>query len=146
MINRAVVQGEGTAMRMKAGALRKECQRGGPLQSLLHRYTPALLTPISQSAACNQSHRVEARLARWLLMTRDRLGADGFRLTQEFLSNMLGLRREAVSQAAGALREQETLGYGRGRIAILNRTGLEAVSCRCYSVIRDEYDSFLTKN
>ena len=143
---RAVVQGAGTAMRMKASALRKESGRVGPLHRLLHLYAHSLLTQVSQSAACNRFHTVDARLARWLLMTGDRLGADEFRLTQDFISNMLGVRREGVNKAAGALQKDGLINYSRGRIKILDRAGLEAVSCECYRIVKDESDSYLGKS
>jgi CRP-like cAMP-binding protein len=139
-LNRALVQSAGTAMRMKAAALQKEFQRDGALQRLLHRYLHSLLTQISQSAVCNRFHIADARLARWLLMTHDRVESDEFKLTQEFLSNMLGVRREAVSKAAGALQKQGFVNYSRGHIKILNRAGLEATACQCYRVIKDESD------
>jgi CRP-like cAMP-binding protein len=139
-LNRCLVQSPGTAMRMKAAVLRREFNRDGALQRLLHRYLHSLLTQISQSAVCNRFHAVDARLARWLLMTHDRVGSDEFRLTQEFLSNMLGVRREAVSKAAGALQKREFVDYSRGHITILNRAGLEATACQCYRVIKDESD------
>lgn len=140
---RALVQGAGTAMRLKASQMRKESNHGGALQRLLHRYVHALLTQVSQSAACNRFHRVEARLARWLLMTQDRMASEEFRLTQDFLANMLGVRREGVSVAAGALSEQGLIRYSRGNITILDRVGLEAISCQCYRIIKEEYDGFL---
>jgi CRP-like cAMP-binding protein len=136
--NVAVVQGAGFAMSMKATVLRQECTDGGWLPRLLQRYTHSLLTQISQSAVCNQFHDVDARLARWLLMTHDRMGQDEFQLTQEFLSNMLGTRREGVSKAAGDLQREKLITYSRGRLKILNRPGLEAASCSCYRLIRDE--------
>ena len=105
--NRAVVQGAGSAMKMKATAFRKECNNGGALPRLLRRYTHSLLTQITQSAVCNQFHSVDARLARWLLMTHDRMGDDEFQITQEFLSNMLGVRREGVCRAAGGFTETQ---------------------------------------
>ncbi len=141
--NRGLVQGSGTAMRMKAATLRKEVNNGSALHSLLHLYTHALLTQISQSAACNRFHLVNARLARWLLMTHDRVEGDEFRLTQEFISHMLGVRREQVTLAASSLQKQELISYSRGQIKILNRAGLEAVSCKCYRVVKEEYDNFL---
>lgn len=139
-LNRGLVQSAGTAMRMKAAVLRREFKRDGTLQRLLHRYLHSLLTQISQSAVCNRFHMVDARLARWLLMSHDRVGSDEFELTQEFLSNMLGVRREAVSKAAGALQKREFVNYSRGHITILNRAGLEAIACQCYRVIKDESD------
>lgn len=141
--NRAVVQGAGTAMRMKAAGLRSKAGNGGSLHRLLHRYTQSLLTQISQSAACNRFHRVDERLARWLLLTHDRLGVDQFPVTQEFISNMLGVRREGVTVAAGALQRDKLISYSRGVINILNREGLRAVSCQCYKIIKDESDSYL---
>jgi CRP-like cAMP-binding protein len=141
--NRALVQGEGSAMRMKAATLRKEVNGDGFLQKLLHRHTHALMTQIAQSAACNRFHQVEARLARWLLMMHDRIGQDEFRLTQQFLSDMLGVRREGVTYAARSLQSNRLITYSRGHITILNRAGLEAAACKCYSIIKAEYDSFL---
>jgi CRP-like cAMP-binding protein len=139
-LNRAVVQGAGSALRMKARVFRKECDNGGPLPGLLRRYTHSMLTQISQSAVCNRFHPVDARLARWLLMTRDRMGADEFQLTQEFLSNMLGTRREGVNKAAGLLQQQHLISYSRGALTILNGAGLEAIACQCYGIIKEEYD------
>lgn len=141
---RALVQGAGGAMRMKAATLRREAAGGGALPKLLLRYTHSLITQISQSAACNRFHVVNARLARWLLMTHDRVAGDEFRLTQEFLSDMLGVRREGVTLAAGSLQKQGLISYARGHIKILDRRGLVAASCACYRVIKDEYDNFLT--
>lgn len=137
-LNRGLVQSAGTAMKMKAAVLQKEFKQDGALQRLMHRYLHSLLTQISQSAVCNRFHVVDARLARWLLMTHDRVGSDQFRLTQEFLSNMLGVRREAVSKAAGAFQKRRFVNYSRGRITILNRAGLEAITCQCYRVIKGE--------
>jgi CRP-like cAMP-binding protein len=139
--NRAVVQGAGSAMKMKAAAFRKECSNGGVLPRLLGRYSHSLLTQVTRSAVCNQFHLVDARLARWLLMTHDRMGDDEFQLTQEFLSNMLGVRREGVSRAAGDLQKRKLIEYSRGRLKVLDRAGLEAVSCGCYEIIKDEAGS-----
>ncbi|MGB7923555.1 MAG: Crp/Fnr family transcriptional regulator [Pyrinomonadaceae bacterium] len=144
--NRAVVQGAGTALRMKAAALRKEAGHLGSLHRLLHRYSHSLLTQASQSAACNRFHRVDAQLARWLLMTHDRVRMEEFRVTQEFMSNMLGVRREGVTGAAIVLQRDQLISYSRGHVKILNRAGLEAVSCECYQIIKDESDGYLTKN
>jgi CRP-like cAMP-binding protein len=137
-LNRAVVQGAGSAMKMKAAAFRKLSNHGGSLQQLLQRYSHSVLTQISQSAVCNQFHAVDARLARWLLMTHDRMGTDEFRITQEFLSNMLGVRREGVSKAAGDLQKRKLIQYRRGQLKVLDRPGLEATSCGCYEIIKDE--------
>jgi CRP-like cAMP-binding protein len=141
--NRAVVQGEGSAFKMKAKDLRKECNNGGSLPRLLRRYSHSLLTQISQTAVCNRFHPIDARLARWLLMTGDRMGADEFQLTQDFLSNMLGVRREGVNKAAGTLQEQNLISYTRGALTILDRAGLEAVACQCYRIIKEEYNTAL---
>jgi len=143
--NRAVVQGAGEAMRMKAIAFRKECENGSSLPRLLRRYTHSRLTQIAQGAACNRFHPIDARLARWLLMTRDRMGTDEFRLTQEFLSNMLGVRREGVNKAAGALQQQHLISYSRGTLTILDRAGLNAGACHCYGIIKKAYEAFLPK-
>jgi len=137
-LNRAVVQGAGSAMKMKATAFRKLSNHGGSLQQLLQRYSHSVLTQVSQSAVCNQFHSVDARLARWLLMTHDRMGDDEFQLKQEFLSNMLGVRREGVSIAAGDLQKRKLIRYSRGRLKILDRGGLEAISCVCYDIIKNE--------
>lgn len=136
--NRAVVQGAGSAMKMKANEFRKECNKGGALPRLLQRYSHSLLTQITQSAVCNQFHSVDERLARWLLMTHDRMGDDEFQLTQEFMSNMLGVRREGVNRAAGSLQKRRLISYSRGCLRVLDRPGLEAVSCGCYETIKSE--------
>jgi CRP-like cAMP-binding protein len=140
---RALVQGSGTAMRMNSAAMRTEASRIGSLHRILHRYSHSLLTQVSQSSACNRFHLVNARLARWLLMTNDRLGVEEFPLTQEFLSNMLGVRREGVSKAAGALQVAKLIRYSRGIITLLDRRGLERKSCECYSIIKAESDAYL---
>ncbi len=140
---RALVQGAGTAMRMSSAAVRTEANRLGNLHHLLHRYSHSLLTQVSQSSTCNRFHFVDARLARWLLMTKDRLGAEEFPLTQEFLASMLGVRREGVSKAAGALQAAKLIRYSRGMITVLNRRGLEAKSCECYAIIKAETDQYL---
>ena len=140
---RALVQGAGTAMRMSSAALRTEANQLGSLHRLLHRYSHSLLAQVSQSSSCNRFHMVDARLARWLLMTNDRLAAKEFPLTQEFLSHMLGVRREGVSKAASALQAGKLIRYSRGVITILNRRGLEAKSCHCYSIIKAETDAYL---
>src|SRR5688500_14779197 len=140
---RALVQGAGTAMRMSSAAVRTEANRLGNLHDLLHRYSHSLLTQVSQSSACNRFHFVDARLARWLLMTKDRLGAEEFPLTQEFLATMLGVRREGVSKAAGELQAAKLISYSRGLITLLDRPGLEAKSCECYAIIKAESDAYL---
>jgi CRP-like cAMP-binding protein len=141
--SRAIVQGSGTAMRMSAAAVRSEAARLGSLHRLLHRYTHSLLAQVSQTSACNRFHSVDARLARWLMMTSDRLGTDEFQLTQEFMSNMLGVRREGVNKAAGALQTAKLIRYSRGTITVLNRRQLQENACQCYSIIKAESDQYL---
>jgi CRP-like cAMP-binding protein len=139
---RALVQGTGTAMRMKAAAFLKELRQSHALQRELHRYTYSLMTQITQTAACNRFHVIEARLARWLLMTHDRMQTSRFRLTQEFLSHMLGVRRVGVTKAACALQQNKLIRYSRGNITILDREGLEAASCSCYAIVKNTQDGF----
>lgn len=140
---RALVQGAGSAMRMTSAAVRHEANHLGALHRLLHRYSHSLLTQVSQSVACNRFHSVDARLARWLLMSSDRLGLDQFRLTQDFMSNMLGVRREGVNKAASTLQAAKLIRYSRGMITILDRRRLEANSCECYAIIKAESDEYL---
>jgi CRP-like cAMP-binding protein len=137
--NRAVVQGEGTAFRMSAEALRRQVGQDGPLPGLIRAYTNSLMAQVSQTAACNSYHGVEGRFARWLLMTQDRLRCDEFRLTQEFVSGMLGVRREAVSGAARALEGAQLFSYVRGQVVIHDRAGLELAACGCYKSLKLEH-------
>ena len=137
---RALVQGAGTAMRMKAARFSEEIRKSPKLQGEINRYTGALMAQITQTAACNRFHVVEARLARWLLMTRDRVGSDDFRLTHEFLGHMLGVRRVGVTNAARALQRRKLIAYSRGRIRILDRRGLEGAACSCYALVKDMHD------
>jgi CRP-like cAMP-binding protein len=141
----ALVQGAGTAFRMKAAVLRREATHVGDFHRLLHRFTHSLLTQMSMAAACNRYHTLDARLARWLLMSQDRVGLREFRLTQEFMSNMLGVRREGVNKVAGDLQREKLIRYSRGQIEILDRAGLEKTSCACYRIIRDDSDRTLTQ-
>ncbi|HEX8354996.1 MAG TPA: Crp/Fnr family transcriptional regulator [Pyrinomonadaceae bacterium] len=141
--NRAVVQSAGDAFRMKTKVLQGEFARGGTFQRLLLRYTQALMTQMSQTAVCNRLHTVEQQLCRWLLLSRDRLDTDELVMTQELIANMLGVRREGVTQAAGRLQEGGLISYVRGRITILDRRGLEAAVCECYKVVKDEYNRLL---
>src|SRR5688572_14136640 len=127
--NRAVVQSPGGAFRMKAKVLQEEFARGGAFQRLLLRYTQALITHMSQTAVCNRLHSIEQQLCRWLLLSHDRLDSDVLVMTQELIANMLGVRREGVTAAAGRLQEQGVISYVRGRIQILDRAGLEAAVC-----------------
>ena len=137
---RALVQGGGRALRMPAASFRIEFDRNQPLRQALFRYTYALMAQISQTAACNRFHEAEARLARWLLMTRERVGSDEFRLTHEFLAHMLGLRREGVTEAATALKRRGLIDYRRGKIQILDAKRLKASACSCYQIIRTVYE------
>lgn len=141
--NLAIVQIPGDAMRMPADCLKTEFKRGGALQMLLLSYVQALLTQVSQTAACNRLHRLEARLARWLLLVQDAIESDELQLTQEFIAQMLGVRRSGVTVAAGALQQAGLIHYNRGKITILDRKGLESFSCECYRVIEDEFDRLL---
>lgn len=138
---RALVQGGGRTWRMKSSRFRIEFNRIPQLQQALYRYTHALMAQISQTAACNRFHGAEARLARWLLMTRDRVGSDEFPLTHEFLAHMLGVRREGVTEAASALKRRKLIDYHRGKIQILNPRGLEKSSCACYQIVKTVYKS-----
>ncbi len=140
--NVAVVQGAGTALRMKTTDFLHECNNGNRLARPLLRFMHSLMAQISQSAACNRFHPIEARLARWLLMTQDRMHADEFQITQGFLSNMLGVRREAVNKAAGDLQRHKLISYSRGILDVIDRKGLEKAACPCYIIIKKEYDDF----
>lgn len=141
--NQAFVQIAGAGMRMDANILKTEFNRSGPLQTLLLRYCQALLTQVSQSAACNRFHTIEERLARWMLLVQDCVGSDELALTQEFIAQMLGTRRSGVTVAAGTLQKAGMLRYTRGRITIVNREVLEATACECYRVISDEFARLL---
>ena len=134
---RALVQGSGTALRMKSTHFLTQYGRSAPLQREIHRYIHERMVQITQTAACNRFHMVEARLARWLLMTRDRVQLDEFRLTQDLLGCMLGVLRVAVTKAAGALQQRNLISYRRGQIRILDGQGLEAAACRCYQVVKN---------
>lgn len=136
----AIVQGSGFAWRMKAADFTKYNAGSAALRSLILRYTHSLFTQISQSAACNQFHAIDERLARWLLMTHDRMRSKEFQITQEFLSSMLGVRREGVNKAAGVLHDRGLISYLRGNLKIRNRRGLERAACACYRIIKSEYE------
>ena len=141
--NRAVVQSAGNAYKMKAQSLRAEFERGGELQLLLLRYTQALFTQISQTAVCNRLHTIEQQLCRWLLLSHDRLRSDQLVMTQDLISNMLGVRREGITLAARQLKDRGLISYVRGTITLVDRTGLEAAVCECYRVVKTEYDRLL---
>jgi CRP-like cAMP-binding protein len=138
--SRAVVQSEGLGYRLKGLLLKGEFERGGELQHLLLRYTQALITQMAQTAVCNRHHAVEEQLCRWLLLSLDRLPSNELTMTQELIANMLGVRREGVTQAAGKLQEAGVIHYSRGKITVLDRPKLEALVCECYAVVRRETD------
>jgi CRP-like cAMP-binding protein len=138
--SRAVVQSEGQGYRLKGLLLKGEFERGGELQHLLLRYTQALITQMAQTAVCNRHHAVEEQLCRWLLLSLDRLPSNELTMTQELIANMLGVRREGVTQAAGKLQEAGVIHYSRGKITVLDRPKLEALVCECYAVVRRETD------
>ena len=128
---------------MKGQALKDEFDRGGAMQHLLLRYTQALLTQMAQTAVCNRHHSLDQQLCRWLLLSLDRLQSDELVMTQELIANMLGVRREGVTEAAGHLQEDGLIRYRRGHITVLDRKGLEARVCECYMVVRQEYQRLL---
>lgn len=141
--SRAVVQSAGVAWRLAGRVLKDEFRRGGGLQHLLLRYTQALLTQMAQTAACNRHHSVDQQLCRWLLLTLDRLPSNEVAMTQELIANMLGVRREGVTEAAGKLQAAGVIRYRRGRITVLDRAAVEASACECYAVVRRESDRLL---
>lgn len=138
--SRAIVQSAGRACRLRSDILNKEFARGGELQRVLLRYTQALVVQMAQTAVCNRHHTVEQQLCRWLLMSLDRLSSSEIVMTQEMIANMLGVRREGVTEAAGKLQRGKMIRYSRGRITIVDRRKLEACVCECYGVVRAEYD------
>ena len=141
--SRAVVQSAGHSYRLKAAVLRREFEHGGALQHLLLRFTQALITQMAQTAVCNRHHSVVQQLCRWLLLSMDRLPGNELRMTQELIANMLGVRREGVTEAAGMLQEAGLINYSRGLITVLNRPKLEKQVCECYAVVKREVDRLL---
>lgn len=139
----AIVQVPGDGLRIPADVLKKEFKTGGLLHDLLLRYTQAFIIQIAQTAACNRSHPIGGRLARWLLMSHDRAMSDELRLTQEFIGIMLGTRRAGITEAAGKLQNEGMIKYNRGHITILDREKLEAASCECYDMVKNEFDRLL---
>jgi CRP-like cAMP-binding protein len=141
--SRAVVQSAGQGYRIKAALLKRKFEEGGALQLLLLRFTQALITQMTQTAVCNRHHAVDQQLCRWLLLSLDRLPANELVMTQELIANMLGVRREGVTEAAGKLQAEGLIEYSRGRITVLDRPKLEARVCECYAVVKKEYDRLL---
>jgi len=139
----AVVQTAGQAYRLERRALKQEFDRCGAMQRLLLRYTQALMAQMTQTAVCNRHHSVEQQLCRWLLTTLDRIPSGEFAMTQELVAGMLGVRREGITEAAGRLQQAGFIRYRRGHLAVLERAGLEARSCECYAVVRDEFSRLL---
>jgi CRP-like cAMP-binding protein len=143
MPHRAVVQSAGLAYRLPGQLLKREFQDSITLQHLLLRYTQALLTQMAQTAVCNRHHSLDQQLCRWLLLSQDRLPSDELLMTQELIANMLGVRREGVTEAAGKLQAAGLIHYHRGHITVVDRAGLEARACECYAVVKREYDRLL---
>jgi len=141
--SRAVVQSAGKAFRMKAQTLKDEFSRHGAVLPLLLRYTQALITQMAQTAVCNRHHSLDQQLCRWLLLSLDRLQGDQLVMTQELIANMLGVRREGVTEAALKLQKAGFITYSRGHITVLDRSGLERLTCECYAVVKREYDRLL---
>jgi CRP-like cAMP-binding protein len=143
--SRAVVQSAGEGFRISAQAISEEFNQSAPVMHLLLRYTQALITQMTQTAACNRHHSVDQQLCRWLLLSLDRLPGNDLRMTQELIANMLGVRREGVTEAALNLQKEGLIRYARGHIHVLNRPGLEQRTCECYGVVKREYDRLLPR-
>jgi CRP-like cAMP-binding protein len=141
--SRAVVQSGGRGLRLNASLMLQEFNQAGPVLHLLLRYTQALITQMSQTAVCNRHHSLDQQLCRWLLLSLDRLHSDELVMTQELIANMLGVRREGVTEAAGELQRAGLIQYRRGHITVMDRAGLERRSCECYAVVKKEYDRLL---
>ncbi|MCW5635881.1 MAG: Crp/Fnr family transcriptional regulator [Rubrivivax sp.] len=141
--SRGVVQSAGEGFRLRAGTIMEEFNRSGPVMHLLLRYTQALITQMAQTAVCNRHHSLDQQLCRWLLLSLDRLQGDELVMTQELIANMLGVRREGVTEAALKLQKDGLIRYARGRISVLDRPGLEKRTCECYAVVKKEYDRLL---
>ena len=141
--NRAIVQSAGQAYRLPGSRLKDEFNRHGEMQHLLLRYTQALITQMAQTAVCNRHHSIDQQLCRWLLLSLDRLDGNQLVMTQELIANMLGVRREGVTEAAGKLQNANVIAYHRGQITVMNRPKLERMCCECYAVVRKETDRLL---
>jgi CRP-like cAMP-binding protein len=143
--NRAIVQSAGSAYRLTRRRLKQEFERHGEMLHVLLRYTQALITQMAQTAVCNRHHSVDQQLCRWLLLSLDRLASNKLTMTQELIANMLGVRREGVTDAAGKLQKLGVIQYSRGKIIVLNRPRLESLCCECYDVVKRETDRLLPK-
>jgi CRP-like cAMP-binding protein len=143
--SRALVQSAGHAYRLNGSLLKEEFNRSGEMQHLLLRYTQALLTQMAQTAVCNRHHSIDQQLCRWMLLSLDRLSSNTLMMTQELIANMLGVRREGVTEAAGKLQAADLIEYSRGQITILDRPRLEARCCECYGVVKREFDRLLPR-
>ncbi len=141
--SRVVVQSAGQGYRLRAAVMKDEFARSSPVMHLLLRYTQALITQMTQTAVCNRHHSLDQQLCRWLLLSLDRLPGDDLVMTQELIANMLGVRREGVTEAALSLQKAGLIRYARGHITVLNRPGLERRTCECYAVVKTEYDRLL---
>lgn len=141
--SRAVVQSAGNAFRLRSDHMKTAFEAGGPVMHLLLRYTQALITQMAQTAVCNRHHSIDQQLCRWLLLSLDRLAGDELIMTQELIANMLGVRREGVTEGATRLQRAGVIRYARGHITILDRRALEQASCECYQVVKKEYDRLL---
>ena len=141
--SRAVVQSAGQGVRLASKTIKDEFNAAGPVMHLLLRYTQALITQMAQTAVCNRHHSLDQQLCRWLLLSLDRLQGNELAMTQELIANMLGVRREGVTEAAMRLQKAGLIRYARGRISVLGRPGLEQRSCECYAVVKKEYDRLL---
>jgi CRP-like cAMP-binding protein len=141
--SRAVVQSAGHGFRLRSSLMMQEFNRAGPVMHLLLRYTQALITQMAQTAVCNRHHSLDQQLCRWLLLSFDRLQTHELVVTQELIANMLGVRREGVTEAAGNLQKDGLIRYRRGRITVVDRDGLERRTCECYAVVRNEYQRLL---
>lgn len=146
MAHSVIMQGAGFGYRIRMSLFREEFLKGGPLLQLVHSFLYMQMTQMTQSVLCNRLHAVEARLARWLLASADRMESEELQLTQEFLAQMLGSRRSTVTVAAGSLQRAGFIDYTRGRIHLVNRAGLESAACECYRIVRATYDRLLPKN
>jgi CRP-like cAMP-binding protein len=145
MPNRALVQSAGHAYKIESKVLQEQFHHSVEIQQLLLRYTQALMTQMAQTAVCNRHHSLDQQLCRWLLLSLDRLTTNEIVMTQELIANMLGVRREGVTEAAGHLQNAGLIKYSRGHIVVLDRTGLEARVCECYEVVKKEYDRLLVQ-